>query len=64
MDVSNLPERPDRLSEYDDEVLNAGWVPEVPAGDEPRSSKPARDEPHKQPVDPDSFLRAAYLYQR
>lgn len=64
MDISNIPEPPNDLAEYDDEVLNAGWLPQLRESSQLQQERKAesRDTPET-PIDPESFLRAAYLYQ-
>lgn len=65
MDICNaaIIREPDEYTEkYDDEVLNAGWLPQPQlALQTVETEQPAR--PARAAIDPDAFLRAAYLYQ-
>ena len=50
-------------SEYGDEVLNAGWLPQPELGLQLLSAVPAYSHSHRSIADPDSFLRNMYACQ-
>lgn len=63
MDISRIPDYQDSLPEYDDEVLNAGWVPQLKEARRLQDAQKKALSEEDTLVDPETFLRAAYLYQ-
>ena len=60
---SSTGKRLDDESQYGDEVLNAGWLPQPELGLQLQSAVPAHPHEHRPISDPDSFLNNMYSSQ-
>lgn len=60
---SSTGQRTDDESQYGEEVLNAGWLPQPELGLQLQSAVPACPDRQRTITDPDSFLRNMYSSQ-
>lgn len=63
MDMSTGKKADDDESVYNEEVLNAGWLPQPELGLQLQSAVPSERPHHRRIMDPDDFLKNMYLSQ-
>ena len=63
MDINRINNDQNGPPEYDEEVLNAGWVPHLLEARRLQEMQKTPPSGENTLIDPETFLRAAYLYQ-